>query len=375
MRQNAPAAERVSKSGPRFRGASQRAGVRRRWVPAVKRALGHGLLVGLAALAVGPRSATAQVEFLRGDANTDGVVDLSDASFILRSLFLSGAAPACGKSADCNDDGGVDLIDPILLFNYFFPGGGPIKPPYPSPGADPTPDALECVSYAPALAPRLADLTLGFECLGRPGPGRLQLAAILTTANNTAAEGSQGWSLSIGVEGYRVLSLTRDGTAAADDTATPPGYFKGNGRNSLSIVDPARVVESGPQGPGLVMGILLSLFESSALPRNGTERLLVFELEEDPPGGPGPRRVFYIDGKLGAGQPVRNVISMAGTAQQTTLESFERDCDCNQNGRDDAADVAQGSSQDCNGNDIPDECEPDCNGNAIADECDLAAGT
>jgi hypothetical protein len=219
-------------------------------------------------------------------------------------------------------------------------------------------------------------LTLGFECLGKPGPGRLQLAATLTTANNTEADGAQGWSLSIGVAGYRVVSLTTDDTAAASVTAVPPGFWEG-GFNKSEPVDPARVVGGSPQGPGLVMGLLLALTGPNALPRNGMERLLIFELEEDPPGGPGPHRVFYVDGKQGSGQPVRNVISLAGTAQVAALESFEGACviDCNKNGQDDDLDIALGTSKDCNLNRIADECEPDCNANGIPDDCDLTAGT
>jgi hypothetical protein len=33
------------------------------------------------------------------------------------------------------------------------------------------------------------------------------------------------------------------------------------------------------------------------------------------------------------------------------------------------------SSDDCNGNGVPDECEPDCNANGVPDSCDLAQGT
>ncbi len=44
--------------------------------------------------------------------------------------------------------------------------------------------------------------------------------------------------------------------------------------------------------------------------------------------------------------------------------------DCNGNGINDQTDVANGTSLDCNGNLIPDECEPDCDGNTIPDECD-----
>ncbi|MCH7886069.1 MAG: hypothetical protein IIC01_12590, partial [Planctomycetes bacterium] len=48
--------------------------------------------------------------------------------------------------------------------------------------------------------------------------------------------------------------------------------------------------------------------------------------------------------------------------------------DCNGNGRDDACDVVQGISEDCNDNLIPDECEEDCNNNDNADECDILDG-
>ena len=46
--------------------------------------------------------------------------------------------------------------------------------------------------------------------------------------------------------------------------------------------------------------------------------------------------------------------------------------DCQPNGIDDGCDIYSGTSMDCNGNFIPDECEPDCNGNGIPDDCDLA---
>lgn len=51
--------------------------------------------------------------------------------------------------------------------------------------------------------------------------------------------------------------------------------------------------------------------------------------------------------------------------------------DCNSNGMDDADDIALGTSQDCNLNTIPDECEllnNDCNHNAALDECEINIG-
>lgn len=58
----------------------------------------------------------------------------------------------------------------------------------------------------------------------------------------------------------------------------------------------------------------------------------------------------------------------------------ECDADCNQNGIPDDCDLDLGTSPDCNGNLIPDECDIsagtslDCNGNDVPDECDIASG-
>jgi hypothetical protein len=48
--------------------------------------------------------------------------------------------------------------------------------------------------------------------------------------------------------------------------------------------------------------------------------------------------------------------------------------DCNQTGFPDDCDVLFGLSLDCNDNLIPDECETDCNGNFVPDDCDIAGG-
>ncbi len=57
-------------------------------------------------------SAQSSVAFLRGDANADGVVNISDPSFILNALFTGGRQPDCDDAADANDDGLVDISDP-----------------------------------------------------------------------------------------------------------------------------------------------------------------------------------------------------------------------------------------------------------------------
>jgi hypothetical protein len=87
------------------------------------------------------RDNVGQFRFLRGDANIDGKVDLSDAVFALNWLFTGGPAPGCLDPADSNDDGEVDIADPISLLGYLFLGSRPPPAPGPRvPGFDGTPD-------------------------------------------------------------------------------------------------------------------------------------------------------------------------------------------------------------------------------------------
>jgi len=83
--------------------------------------------------------------FLRGDADLDGSVAITDAILVLNHLFLGGAAPACEDPADANDDGVLDLSDPIRSLEHLFLGAPGLPPPGPtSPGHDVTPDPYPC---------------------------------------------------------------------------------------------------------------------------------------------------------------------------------------------------------------------------------------
>ena len=81
---------------------------------------------------------------IRGDANDDGLVNLSDAVFLLGHLFQETAAPYCLDAADTNDSGVVDISDPILILNVLYQGSGSIRSPFPEKGFDSTPDELFC---------------------------------------------------------------------------------------------------------------------------------------------------------------------------------------------------------------------------------------
>ena len=68
---------------------------------------------------------------MRGDANNDQSVNISDLIFLSEYLFSGGDEPPCMNQADVNDDGTVNVSDPIYLNNWLFSAGSP--PPHPGP--------------------------------------------------------------------------------------------------------------------------------------------------------------------------------------------------------------------------------------------------
>jgi len=82
--------------------------------------------------------------FVRGDANGDQRIDLSDPLSALLLMF-GAASTDCEKSADVNDDGKLEISDVIYLLSYLFEGGPMPPPPFPLPGHDRTPDTLACL--------------------------------------------------------------------------------------------------------------------------------------------------------------------------------------------------------------------------------------
>lgn len=81
--------------------------------------------------------------FRRGDANSDGSVDLSDGVAVLSFLFLGEVAPSCPDAADADDSGRLDISDAIRILGFLFLGDGPLPLPGPEEcGEDPSPDEL-----------------------------------------------------------------------------------------------------------------------------------------------------------------------------------------------------------------------------------------
>ena len=82
--------------------------------------------------------------FVRGDANGDETVDMSDAVQTLGFLFQSQQRPVCFDAADANDDGKLNISDPVATLMHLYLGGAPLPPPNGTPGEDPTADAMTC---------------------------------------------------------------------------------------------------------------------------------------------------------------------------------------------------------------------------------------
>ncbi|MEM7263369.1 MAG: VCBS repeat-containing protein [Planctomycetota bacterium] len=97
-------------------------------------------------LSRGVQVSSLESKFLRGDANADGRVDISDGIFVLSYLFLGGERPPCLAAADADDSGALDLTDGAFINLFLFLGG--TVPPAPGAfgcGVDPTRD-LGCGS-------------------------------------------------------------------------------------------------------------------------------------------------------------------------------------------------------------------------------------
>ena len=81
--------------------------------------------------------------FIRGDANQDNEIDISDPLRILNHLYAS-YPTKCQDSLDINDDGKLDTTDAVYLLEYLFRNGNTIPEPFQSRGKDNTPDNLSC---------------------------------------------------------------------------------------------------------------------------------------------------------------------------------------------------------------------------------------
>ena len=83
--------------------------------------------------------------FVRGDANGDGTLDISDPVRIGVYVARGVNQLACLAAGDIDDDGLIQLSDVVSLLSYLFSEGAAPSAPFPDCGADPTTD-LDCLN-------------------------------------------------------------------------------------------------------------------------------------------------------------------------------------------------------------------------------------
>jgi hypothetical protein len=81
-------------------------------------------------------------QFVRGDSDRNGEVNLTDAVVVLNHLFKGVPVASCLDTLDSDDSGFIDLTDAIYLLRFLFQGELPPPAPFPAAGPDPTEDTL-----------------------------------------------------------------------------------------------------------------------------------------------------------------------------------------------------------------------------------------
>jgi hypothetical protein len=87
---------------------------------------------------VAGESESAKSYFLvRGDANCDGNLNLTDAIAMLNTLFQGAGPFCCEAAADANGDGRINLTDAVVALDYLFRFTAPLPAPFPDCGRVP----------------------------------------------------------------------------------------------------------------------------------------------------------------------------------------------------------------------------------------------
>ncbi|MEM7263920.1 MAG: VCBS repeat-containing protein [Planctomycetota bacterium] len=87
------------------------------------------------------------LDFIRGDANHDGMFDLADGISILNHLFGSSPPSTCLAALDVDNGDSIDIGDAIYTFQHLFIGGPPPPAPHTECGSDATTGDLTCIDF------------------------------------------------------------------------------------------------------------------------------------------------------------------------------------------------------------------------------------
>jgi len=227
-----------------------------------------------------------------GDANHDGLIDISDGVWTLRYMMNHGAEPACINAQDLLEDEDVDVGDAlVLLYQYTLP----LKFPKSS--------KLDCDTITP-----IADVACGVFDLAFDAPPSVSAAAgatataqvgVLLTARDLDV---QAWTLGVKAEGCTLSGATEPGTVIADHRLDPAGQ-RDDGFSRADVVD----------GGLTHVGLLSWKTDVTLVASPDPRRLLALNLEATAPdSGCVPCTLSYTDSLEGPGRVVGLVMTSAG---------------------------------------------------------------
>ncbi|MFQ5653943.1 MAG: FG-GAP-like repeat-containing protein, partial [Planctomycetota bacterium] len=90
-----------------------------------------------------------EADFIRGDSNGSGGLNLADVVLNLNRMFGNLPPSACWGADDVNGSGSVNLSDAVYLLSYLFSGGPEPQAPFPGCAATPDPGSTPaCVLFS-----------------------------------------------------------------------------------------------------------------------------------------------------------------------------------------------------------------------------------
>ena len=127
-----------------------------------------------------------------------------------------------------------------------------------------------------------------------------------------SGEGAQGWSFGAEASGFRITSVTMDGTVAASVADEPPGLVDAGFRRTE--------LTSGEGNEGVVSAIVLSVLHPITLPAHRASVILRLRVSgTTPPAGQQDAYLKHRDGLKGSGQPVFNQVTRRGSTYPVIL--------------------------------------------------------
>jgi hypothetical protein len=158
-----------------------------------RRTTAFGILVVAFAVNIATSGLTVAEDFVRGDVNGDGIASYADVVYNCQWQFLGLQVVTCLDAADVDDDGEAHILDRIALSDVLLLGNGPIAAPFPTPGADPTEDDIDCDSLPDGQL--LIDEVASISVSGSTPGGDDRLARIVIQLSSSHRLGGYGGRL------------------------------------------------------------------------------------------------------------------------------------------------------------------------------------